>query len=91
MLLALWEPQSGIFRRGMQCWGCASIRKYQKEIPITILFGDTDNTLPAQFSQERSLVPAHSRWVVLPESGHAPMWDRPAEVIAEVLHTCARV
>jgi pimeloyl-ACP methyl ester carboxylesterase len=62
-----------------------------KEIPITILFGDTDNTLPAQYSQERSLVPAHSRWVVLPESGHAPMWDRPAEVIAEVLHTCARV
>lgn len=60
------------------------------DIPITIVFGDTDNTLPAQFLQERSLVPSHSRWVVLPESGHAPMWDRPSEVVAEILYTTSQ-
>ncbi len=53
-------------------------------IPITVVFGDSDNTLPAQYSQERSLVPQHSRWVVLPQSGHAPMWDRAPEVVAEI-------
>jgi pimeloyl-ACP methyl ester carboxylesterase len=62
-----------------------------EKIPVAIIFGDSDNTLPAQFSQERSLVPAHSRWVVLPNSGHAPMWDSPGEVIAELLQTCSRV
>ena len=56
-------------------------------IPVTVIFGDSDNTLPAQFSQERSLVPPHSRWVVLPDSGHAPMWDRPREVVAEIMQT----
>jgi len=65
-------------------------KEISPDIPITILFGDTDNTLPAQFSQERSLVPPHSRWVLLPESGHAPMWDRPAEVVAEILHTTSQ-
>ena len=59
----------------------------REDIPVTIVFGDSDNTLPAQYSQERSLTPAHSRWVVLPQSGHAPMWDRAPEVIAEIRHT----
>jgi pimeloyl-ACP methyl ester carboxylesterase len=57
------------------------------DIPVTVIFGDSDNTLPAAHSQERSLAPTHSRWVVLPQSGHAPMWDRPTEVIAEIRHT----
>jgi len=59
-------------------------------VPITIIFGDTDNTLPARTSQERSLVPAHVRWIIFPESGHAPMWDHPAECIDEVLRTTGK-
>jgi len=57
-------------------------------IPVTIIFGDTDNTLPAHTSQERSLAPKHAKWVVLPECGHAPMWDKPAEVISYIRETC---
>jgi pimeloyl-ACP methyl ester carboxylesterase len=57
------------------------------EIPVTIIFGDSDNTLPAQSCQERSLAPDHARWVTLPESGHAPMWDCVPEVMAEILMT----
>jgi len=41
--------------------------------------------LPARTSQEQSLLPAHAKWVVLSECGHAPMWDQPEAVIAEIL------
>lgn len=57
------------------------------DIPVTIIFGDTDNTLPASNSQEKSLAPKHSKWVVLPQSGHAPMWDQVDSVIAETIST----
>lgn len=57
------------------------------QIPITIIFGDTDHTLPAKTCQERSLAPAHAKWIVLPESGHAPMWDSTNEVLAEIFST----
>jgi len=58
-----------------------------QSIPVTVLFGDSDNTLPKKTSQERSLVPAHTRWVVIEESGHAPMWDSVDQVCSEVLKT----
>jgi pimeloyl-ACP methyl ester carboxylesterase len=57
------------------------------KIPVTIVFGDSDNTLPAQSCQERSLAPQHARWVTLAECGHAPMWDSVPEVMAEILLT----
>jgi hypothetical protein len=62
-----------------------------KTVPITIIFGDSDNTLPAQTSQERTLAPEHARWVMLTRSGHAPMWDRPTEVISEIFLTTDNV
>ena len=58
-----------------------------QSIPITVLFGDSDYTLPKKSSQERSLVPAHTRWIELKRSGHAPMWDSVDEVCAEILRT----
>ena len=61
-----------------------------EKIPVTVIFGDSDNTLPAKTSQERSLAPTHARWVRFSESGHAPMWDHPEEVIAEILETTSR-
>jgi pimeloyl-ACP methyl ester carboxylesterase len=53
-------------------------------IPVTIIFGDSDNTLPATACQERTMAPAHSNWKIFEESGHAPMWDHPQEVAAEI-------
>jgi len=58
-------------------------------IPVTIVFGDTDNTLPASSCQERSVVPAHSKWFVIENCGHAPMWDHPTTVIRHILETTA--
>lgn len=72
-------------------WDAFLGNRFDKEIsttiPVTILFGDSDYTLPAATSQEKSLAPKHCRWVVLPQSGHAPMWDRVDEVIAETIKT----
>lgn len=62
-------------------------KSIDSSIPITIIFGDSDNTLPVRTSQERSLVPAHAKWIVLPQCGHAPMWDHPAEVVSEIFET----
>ena len=75
-------------------WDGMLTRRFDKEvspeIPVTIIFGDSDNTLPAQTSQEKSLAPAHARWVTLSQSGHAPMWDSPAECIAEIIRTATQ-
>lgn len=46
-------------------------------IPVTIAFGDNDRLLPAPRFQQRALAPAHARWEVLWNCGHAPMWDVP--------------
>jgi pimeloyl-ACP methyl ester carboxylesterase len=66
-------------------------RRFEAEIPksvkVTILFGDSDNTLPANVSQERSLAPAHCRWLTIQNCGHAPMWDYPELVSTIVLET----
>ena len=62
-------------------------KEISSKIPVTIIFGDTDYTLPAANSQEKSLVPAHSKWVDLPQSGHAPMWDQVDAVINETIET----
>lgn len=61
--------------------------KIDKSVPITIIFGDSDRTLPASTCQERSLVPNHAKWLILPECGHAPMWDHPNEVIEQIFLT----
>lgn len=62
-------------------------KQIDSQIPITIIFGDSDHTLPAKTCQERSLAPAHAKWIILSQTGHAPMWDSPAEVLSEILET----
>lgn len=62
-------------------------QKIPSTVPVTIIFGDSDHTLPAATCQERSLAPTHARWLIFPQSGHAPMWDHPKEVVEEILST----
>lgn len=57
-------------------------KKIPPSIPVAIIFGDTDKTLPARTSQERSLAPNHSIWQIWPECGHAPMWDQHEKSVA---------
>jgi pimeloyl-ACP methyl ester carboxylesterase len=61
-----------------------------ESVPVTILFGDTDNTLPYPISQERTLAPAHCTWLAIDNCGHAPMWDYPelmVTIIKQVANT----
>ena len=58
-------------------------KQIPSDIPISIIFGDTDLTLPAKNCQEKSLTPTHSKWYILENSGHAPMWDQ-TEVVIEI-------
>ena len=53
-------------------------------VPLVIIFGDSDRTLPAKSCQERSLIPPHAKWQTWEACGHAPMWDYPDRVIAQI-------
>ena len=56
--------------------------KIDSNIPVKIIFGDSDKTLPERTCQETAMAPDHSQWITLKECGHAPMWDN-AEIVAE--------
>ena len=56
-------------------------------IPITIVFGDSDNTLPAASCQERSVVRAHSKWSFIEHTGRAPMCDHTTTVTRHIIET----
>jgi pimeloyl-ACP methyl ester carboxylesterase len=83
----------GSARGYFPAWEGTLKKRFDKEIsekiPLTIIFGDSDNTLPIRTSQERSLVPKHAKWIVLSNCGHAPMWDRVPEVCAEIIETAS--
>ena len=64
--------------------------KVPESVPVTILFGDTDNTLPYPVSQERSLAPQHCSWIVIDNCGHEPMWDHPDLVARLIKETTQR-
>lgn len=52
------------------------------DVPITLAFGDDDPLLPAESCQLRHLAPDHASWIVLPNTGHAPMWEDPAATMS---------
>jgi pimeloyl-ACP methyl ester carboxylesterase len=64
-------------------------KKIDSSISITIIFGDTDKTLPKETCQERSLSPSHATWITYERAGHAPMWDYPEKVIEQIIFTTA--
>jgi pimeloyl-ACP methyl ester carboxylesterase len=59
------------------------------DVPVTAVFGDRDRILPGPLLKERSLLPAHARWVRLARCGHAPQWDAPGAVLRELALTTA--
>jgi len=69
-------------------WDALLHKRFDSEInekvPVTIVFGDSDRTLPANSCQERTLAPNHVTWINWENCGHAPMWDYPERVIAEI-------
>ena len=78
----------------MQAHDGALHRKFERaaaipaDVPVIVAFGDNDRILPYPRFQRRELAPAHARWDVLWNCGHAPMWDVP-RVTAELIRDAA--
>jgi pimeloyl-ACP methyl ester carboxylesterase len=56
-------------------------RRFESPIPseveVAIIFGDTDRTLPEEVAQEKSVAPAHAKWIVVENCAHVIMWNFP--------------
>ncbi len=62
-----------------------------EDIPVKIIFGDSDNTLPETTCQERAMAPAHSQWITIEKCGHAPMWDNVETVANHILEMAGKL
>jgi len=65
----------------MPMWRAIRFQKFDsaisEEIPVSIVFGDYDLTLPHPRAQEREVAPRHSRWIVVDNCAHVIMWNYP--------------
>jgi pimeloyl-ACP methyl ester carboxylesterase len=50
-------------------------------VEVSIVFGDSDLTLPETIAQEKSLVPPHTKWIRVPNCGHVIMWNHPETTV----------
>jgi pimeloyl-ACP methyl ester carboxylesterase len=65
----------------MPIWRALRFQKFEasvsEDIPVSIIFGDYDLTLPHPRAQEREVAPRHSRWIVVDNCAHVIMWNYP--------------
>ena len=65
----------------MPMWRALRFRKFEstisESIPVSIIFGDYDLTLPHPRAQEREVAPQHSQWIVVDNCAHVIMWNYP--------------
>lgn len=65
----------------MPLWKGIRGRRFESHVPksveVAIIFGDADLTLPEEIAQERSVAPAHSKWIVVENCAHVIMWNFP--------------
>jgi pimeloyl-ACP methyl ester carboxylesterase len=64
--------------------------KIDQNIPVKIIFGDSDRTLPATTCQEQAMAPEHSKWITIAECGHAPMWDQVESVKGHIFEIAGK-
>jgi pimeloyl-ACP methyl ester carboxylesterase len=65
----------------MPMWRSIRLRKFDAiiptTIPVSIVFGDYDLTLPHPRAQEREVAPRHSKWIIVDNCAHVIMWNYP--------------
>jgi pimeloyl-ACP methyl ester carboxylesterase len=59
------------------------------DIPVTIAFGTHDRMVTTRKMRFRDQLPAHTKWVTLPDCGHVPMYDDPELVVRTILEGIA--
>lgn len=57
-----------------------------ESVPVVVVFGDTDNILPAKTAQSRVFMPPHGQWLTWENCGHAIQLDYP-ERVAQLVET----
>ena len=45
------------------------------KVKISIVFGNSDLTLPESIAQEKSSLPSHAKWISVPNCAHVIMWN----------------
>ena len=62
-------------------WHGANGRRFESVVPakvkLSVVFGDEDLTLPKEIAQEKTVAPAHSRWIIVDNCAHVIMWNYP--------------
>ena len=75
----------------MPMWHGANGRRFDSVVPekvkLSIVFGDNDLTLPEEIAQEKSVAPAHSRWIVVENCAHVIMWNYPTLTVELIKKT----
>jgi pimeloyl-ACP methyl ester carboxylesterase len=65
----------------MPMWKALRGKKFSSHIPqsvpVKIIFGDYDLTLPHPRAQEREVAPKHSEWITVENCAHVIMWNYP--------------
>lgn len=61
------------------------------EVGVSIVFGDTDLTLPEGIAQEKSVAPAHSDWITVENCAHVIMWNYPDLTVDLIKQTAEKV
>jgi pimeloyl-ACP methyl ester carboxylesterase len=54
------------------------------QMPVLIIWGDTDPVIPVEHGRNAHRIVEHSRYIELPHSGHWPMLDAPDRVVQEL-------
>ena len=65
--------------------------KISSEVSVSIVFGDTDLTLPEGIAQEKSVAPAHSDWITVENCAHVIMLYYPDLTVDLIKKTAEKV
>ena len=72
-------------------WHGANGRRFKSVVPekvrLSVVFGDSDLTLPEEIAQEKSVAPSHSRWIVVDNCAHVIMWNYPTLTVELIKKT----
>lgn len=58
-----------------------------ESVPVSIVFGDYDLTLPHPDAQVRDVAPAHAQWILVDNCAHVIMWNYPKETVEFIKQT----
>jgi pimeloyl-ACP methyl ester carboxylesterase len=75
----------------MPMWHGANGRRFESVVPekvkLSVVFGDSDLTLPEKIAQEKTVAPPHSRWIVVDNCAHVIMWNYPTLTVELIKKT----